>query len=1558
MKKLLLTRPFLIFVVLMLIFTANAFAQYNAVVAQDGSGNYTTLKEAIAAAPAGRTVPWVIFIKNGKYKEKDTIPSNKPFITLVGESASNVVISWDDYSGKAMAGGGAFGTGNSATFFVNANDFTALNITFENTTGEAPQALAVNVTGDRAAFKNCRFLGGQDTIFSGGNGARHYYRNCYIDGTVDFIFGDARAVFDSCFIYPKTRSSAGASYITAANTKQTEPYGYVFRGSKILMNRGGSVYYLGRPWQNDGGQQLSYNRTVFLNTTMAGDVQAAGWSTWDAGTDVTKITYAEYKSRYFNGTPVDVSQRVSWSRQLTDAEAAAYYNNSNLFGSWDPCGVYAGFCTNSQPELAVSNFKGVKGASTTAFTWNASWPVSDVLYEVLKSTDNKATFTPVNSQASTIDTAVNFGYSEAVPPPGNTYYYLVRASKAGYNTTISADTVMVSSTPTINVQGTLGSFLQGLGTPSNPQSYVVSASSLTNNLIITAAAGYELSANGVTWSTSSNPVVLAQDANGNIAGTTLYARLNALSAGTYNGSIVHESVGAQTVTLAVSGTVQSTPLTVSQILQWHPMTTNSPDSAAVRAVGVTGGTPTLNIFSESNGVQYDAQPLPAYSPLTGQALSGAPGGQGDWRTASGGPGGNVSRMHYEQFTVAAASGYTVRVDSLVLNNSFYQSVNNTRIAVQYSLSNFVSDSAEISGGTSGGTSVTFVANGGFTKAVAVPQEDGSTNTNFRFALNGTTGVTVNTGQTLTVRLYFSCGSGSRNRYAKIKDLLFKGLSTKNAAAGDFRSYQTGVWTDLNTWERYDGTQWVHPAPEFPHYSNATAPIIQSGHIVTLSSGFSEGFGYIPRRTTINTGGQVVVNSGVNMNVANDGSSPASATTDLMINGTLTVNGGIFSNGNVFVQVNGSFINNSTSMNLSNGGDSVAVGTNGVWEQKNNSSTTPTRLYFEPTAAMRVTGLTTAQTNLFRNGVKYGNIIWNNKAASAYYAVRTTLDSANVRGSFTVQSTGTTYLSFANSPARLFLPGGYSQTGGTVNYRESGTATDTLDLGGDFSVTGGTFNSNMSTGSSLLVRLNGFNKTITYAGTTANNTTWLVNGIYTLGTNLTLPNSGFGVSLNGTLNLGTSVISGSGDVGVNAGGIVTTAAANGLDGNLANTGTKTFHANSFYVFNGTAAQTTGSLFPAAVAGLTLNNAAGLILSNSVVVNGPLTLTSGLLTLGNNSITANSLVGANGINYLVTNGTGALKINNVGTGNNVFPVGPSATRYNPVTINNLGTTDNFSVRVQDAIDIALPTPTVVNKQWTITEDVAGGSNVTISLSWITADQAAGFDPAKPVYMLQYNGTAWVATRAAVTGSGTTASPYAATASGFTAFSQFILSNAYGTLPVLLVNTKAYAKGSGIQIEWTTASESNVVNYVIERSVDGGNFIQVGIVNALNSSHTAYAWFDAAPNAGNNFYRIKVVENSGSKYTSIMKVATGGTRPELVIATNPVRGGVLNIQLRGIQKGAYHLTLFNAAGQRVYTQNITAEGSAFTQLIQLPVLRTGYYSVHLSNDSINLAKKVIVE
>lgn len=759
---------------LLLLLSATAQAQtYDLVVAQDGSGAHRTIQAAINAAPTGRTAVYTIFIKNGKYREKVTVPSNKPFLQLIGQSVANTVISWDDYSGKPMPGGGTYGTNNSGTVTVSANDFSALNLTIENTTGDAPQALAISAGGDRVAFKNCRFLGGQDTVLTNGAG-RQYYKDCYIDGTVDFIFGGSQALFEGCIIYPKTRRDGGSGgYITAANTPAGQTYGYVFKKCYIPANRGLTTYTLGRPWQNSGTPNTNpaNNKVVWISAIMGPNIiNPVGWSAWDSGTNTSVITYAEHKSRDVNGALVNVSQRVPWSIQLTDADTATY-SRANMFGTWDPCTVYAGFCPSVARSIAVANFMAVKGTATTPsnLTWNISWPISGVQYQVFRSTTRRGTYAPLYTTTAADAINVNFATTDPIPAPGVSYYYYVQASKTGLATHIT-DTLQVSSTPTIFTTGTLQAFLQGGGVPSAAQSVLVSAENLTAGVTVTPPAGFQVSANGgTTWFGSATPLVIAQSSTGAVASTSLSVRLNAAAPGTSAGNLTLTSAGAATISLPVSGLTQTAPLPQSVNLQWWPMTRNNQDSTTVRANGVAASVPTLRKMAVSSGSA--AATLAPYSSRYGQAI--APLAEGSWLSSGGGNGSNLNHVYYEQFTVSPSGTSPVRVDSVLLKNYVTGSTSNTKLAVVWSRSNFVSDSADVTGGKGPAGNLLSTANGGFTTPIFTT----GGNATYRLAFAGATGTMLQPGQRLTFRMYFSCGStATAARFAVLKDIIVKGES--------------------------------------------------------------------------------------------------------------------------------------------------------------------------------------------------------------------------------------------------------------------------------------------------------------------------------------------------------------------------------------------------------------------------------------------------------------------------------------------------------------------------------------------------------------------------------------------------------------------------------------------------------------------------------------------------------------------------------------------------------------------------------------------------------------
>jgi pectinesterase len=296
-------------------------AQKKIVVAQDGSGDYKTVQAAFNAVSSNNKKPLIIFVKNGIYKEKLLLDSTKTFVTLVGEDKFNTVLTYDDHTGKVSSAGETINTRTSWSFKILANDFTAKNISFQNDAGfNAGQAVAVEADGDRTIFKNCRFLGFQDVLFTNSERSRQYYENCYIEGTTDFIFGSATVWFQQCHIHSKK-----ASHVTAASTPKEKDYGYVFYDCVLTGDSSVHNASLGRPWQR-------YAAVAYLHCYIGQHIRAEGWSTWNGNDNHLTARYAEYKNY---GPSADVAARATWTKQLND-EAAAGITVKNVFKDWNP----------------------------------------------------------------------------------------------------------------------------------------------------------------------------------------------------------------------------------------------------------------------------------------------------------------------------------------------------------------------------------------------------------------------------------------------------------------------------------------------------------------------------------------------------------------------------------------------------------------------------------------------------------------------------------------------------------------------------------------------------------------------------------------------------------------------------------------------------------------------------------------------------------------------------------------------------------------------------------------------------------------------------------------------------------------------------------------------------------------------------------------------------------------------------------------------------------------------------------------------------------------------
>lgn len=289
------------------------------VVGLDGSGDFTSIQAAIHSCRSFQTFEKVIYIKNGVYREKILIDTYLAHIQLIGENRDSTIITFDDHAWEFRNS-----TFLTYTLKVLGDHVTLENLTIRNTAGQVGQAVALHMEGDYGTVRNCRLLGNQDTLYAAGKSSRQYYADCYIEGTTDYIFGAATAVFDRCTIHSKRDS-----YITAASTPEGQAFGYVFRDCRLTASPGVASVYLGRPWRD-------HARVIFINCEMGGHIRTEGWHNWGKPAREETVFYAEYKS---TGPGAHPGKRVSWSHQLTDKEAKVYRQDSLLFSqcsTWEP----------------------------------------------------------------------------------------------------------------------------------------------------------------------------------------------------------------------------------------------------------------------------------------------------------------------------------------------------------------------------------------------------------------------------------------------------------------------------------------------------------------------------------------------------------------------------------------------------------------------------------------------------------------------------------------------------------------------------------------------------------------------------------------------------------------------------------------------------------------------------------------------------------------------------------------------------------------------------------------------------------------------------------------------------------------------------------------------------------------------------------------------------------------------------------------------------------------------------------------------------------------------
>ena len=287
------------------------------VVAPDGSGDSKTIQYAIDHAPAQTgSQRLIIEIRPGVYHERVAVPRGRGRVTFLGKDAASTIVT------AGMSAKAAGGTFLSSTVDVEADGFEAENVTFENTFGVGSQAVALSVHSDRAVLRNCRLLGWQDTLYAAYG--RQYYKDCYIAGHVDFIFGNATAVFDDCEIH-----SLGPGFLTAhSRTTPEQTTGYVFRRCRLTGENTGKGVYLGRPWR-------PYSRVVFIDCFMGDHIRKEGWDNWSNAANESTAWYGEFDS---TGPGARIEERTRWSHQLTADQTAQFRPETFLRGidAWSP----------------------------------------------------------------------------------------------------------------------------------------------------------------------------------------------------------------------------------------------------------------------------------------------------------------------------------------------------------------------------------------------------------------------------------------------------------------------------------------------------------------------------------------------------------------------------------------------------------------------------------------------------------------------------------------------------------------------------------------------------------------------------------------------------------------------------------------------------------------------------------------------------------------------------------------------------------------------------------------------------------------------------------------------------------------------------------------------------------------------------------------------------------------------------------------------------------------------------------------------------------------------
>lgn len=721
---------------------------------------------------------------------------------------------------------------------------------------------------------------------------------------------------------------------------------------------------------------------------------------------------------------------------------------------------------------------------------------------------------------------------------------------------------------------------------------------------------------------------------------------------------------------------------------------------------------------------------------------------------------------------------------------------------------------------------------------------------------------------------------------------------------------------------------------------ATSFNVESGSSLTLAGGNAISIAFTRGTGTGNTLGSVAGN----LTVAN-----ASAVTFNAVNTITTVNGTVEISGN-----NGSVSGTAARLNFAAGGTYI----HGI-----NDGAIPTATW-AATSNCNVTGVTTTIDNTSFDQT-FGNLTWNCTSQTAGFSLAANL--SDIAGNFTVASTGTGDLRLKQTGGNTTttVGGNFTLSGGTL-YIVQSSGTQTLSVAGDVTISGGT-----------LIRGG--------AGSTAN---FVFNGtseqVYskTGGTISGVIN--FSVNSGATVNFGTSLLDGTNATfTLSSGAKITTANAAGLastgnTGSIRVGGTRTYDAGADYEFRGAATgafTTTGSN----VRNLTFSNASGEVsMGRSFNVTGVLALSNGYVTPGANTLLITTTGSASTSNGGFVNGQLSKQINSGTTFS--FPVGKVSNGLRPIQIvtNSGNNTTTFVAEFLRASGSSITNGSVYGsgisrvsqcEYWTLNRPT-GNRGGQVTISWDANSPCNGAQYVTELTSLRvarHDGTAWQNAGPVSGGAnfGSTLGAGTITSSNVTSFSPFALATSNASenpLPVLFADVKAYAKNTGVQVEWSNLTEREIVNYEVERSANGIDFtaIDLQLPKSNRDDKASYTYFDAAPVTGSNYYRIRVQEQGGKViYSKILRVEIGSTKQSFSLYPNPVVGKQLTVSLSGVKQGKYNLEVINAAGQRVFTSTLSNVSTGVTQMIELPAtVKPGIYMTIISGDNYRETKQFIVQ